>query len=86
MVTIKSMDVRGNFKRFCDRACSGEALIISRPKNENVVLLSEEEYNDLLKMKNTINNNYLTMLDKSIEMAEKGKSISKSIEELESFE
>ena len=33
MLAVKSMDVRGHFKEWCDKVFSGETLIISRPKN-----------------------------------------------------
>ncbi len=41
MLAVKSMDVRGHFKEWCDKVFSGETLIISRPKNEKE--LEEEE-------------------------------------------
>ncbi len=84
MLAVKSMDVRDNFKSLCDKACNGEILIISRPKNENVVMLSEKEYNDMLKAKR--NADYLAMLDKSIDEAKAGGFIMKSISELEDYE
>lgn len=34
MLAVKSMDVRDNFKNFCEKVINGETLIISRPKNE----------------------------------------------------
>jgi antitoxin YefM len=34
MLAVKSMDVRDNFKNFCDRVFIGETLIVLRPKNE----------------------------------------------------
>lgn len=43
MLAVKSMDVRGHFKEWCDKVFSGETLIISRPKNENIVMISETE-------------------------------------------
>ena len=49
MLAVKSMDVRDNFKSLCDKVFNGETLIISRPKNENVVMLSEYEYNEMMK-------------------------------------
>lgn len=70
MIAVRSMDVRENFKAFCDKVFQGETLIISRPKNENVVMLSETEYNEMLKAKR--NAEYLAMLDKSIAEAEAG--------------
>ena len=70
MLAVKSMIVRDNFKKFCDKVFHGETLIISRPKNENVVLISEQEYNEMMKAKR--NAEYLAMLDKSMKEAETG--------------
>lgn len=69
MMAVKSMDVRDNFKSLCDKVFEGETLIVSRPKNENIVMLSEKEYNYLQKARK--NAEYLAMLDKSIAEAEK---------------
>lgn len=84
MLAVKSMDVRDNFKSLCDKVFNGETLIISRPKNENVVMLSETEYNNIMKGKR--NAEYLAMLDKSMEEAEAGGFITKTIAELEEYE
>ena len=84
MLAVKSMDVRENFKMFCDRVFKGETLIVSRPKNENVDMLSENEYNEMLKAKK--NAEYLSMLDRSIAEAEAGGFVRKTIEELEANE
>lgn len=84
MLAVKSMDLRDNFKSLCDKVVSGETLVISRPKNENVILLSERQYNDIMKAKR--NAEYLAMLDKSMAEAEAGGLISKTITDLEAFE
>ena len=84
MLAVKSMDVRENFKSFCDKVFKGETLIISRPKNENVVMMSETEYNEIMKAKS--NAEYLAMLDKSIEEAKTGGFVAKTINELEDCE
>ena len=84
MLAVKSMDVRDNFKNLCDRVFNGETLIISRPKNENIVMLSETEYNEMLKLKR--NADYLAMLDKSMTEARTGGFIVKSVDELEDYE
>ena len=84
MLAVKSMDVRDNLKSFCDKVFDGETLIVSRPKNQNVVMMSESEYNNIMKAKR--NAEYLTMLDKSMAEAETGKFIMKSIEELGELE
>lgn len=80
MLAVKSMDVRENFKVFCDKVFHGETLIISRPKNENVVMMSETEYNNIMKEKR--NAEYLAMLDKSMAEAEAGGFVVKSMDEL----
>ena len=82
MLAVKSMDVRENFKSLCDKVFRGETLIVSRPKNENIVMISETEYNDIMKAKK--NADYLAMLDKSI--AEAGGFVTKTIDELENYE
>ena len=80
MLAVKSMDVRDNFKSLCDKVFRGETLIISRPKNENVVMLSEAEYNEMMRIKRNVE--YLTRIDKSLEELNAGKTMSFSLEEL----
>ena len=84
MLAVKSMDVRANFKTLCDKVFNGETLIISRPKNDNIVMLSEHEYNEMMKAKR--NAEYLAMLDKSMAEAEAGGFVAKTISELEAYE
>ena len=84
MIAAKSMDVRQNFKKFCDKDFHGETVIISRKKNENVVMVSEREYNDLIKARR--NAEYLTMLDQSMSEISSGGIVSKSLDELKEFE
>ncbi len=84
MLAVKSMDVRDNFKAFCDKVFNGEILIVSRPKNENIVMMSEADYNDIMKVKR--NAEYLAMLDKSMEEAAAGGFIAKTITDLEAYE
>lgn len=80
MLAVKSMDVRENFKEWCNKVIGGETLIVSRPKNENVVIVSEKEYNELAKAKR--NEEYLKKLDHSFAQLEQGEVIHKSLEEL----
>ena len=84
MLVVKSVDVRNNFKGFCDKVYSGETLIVSRPKNENIVMLSEAEYNHMLKaLKNA---EYLESLQRSIEQVEAGRTVTKTMDELLAME
>ena len=65
-------------------AFHGETLVVSRPKNENVVIISESVYNEMeKKIKNA---EYLAMLDQSIAEAESGGFVTKTIDELEEYE
>ena len=84
MLAVKSMDVRDNFKDFCDKVFQGETLIISRPKNQNIVMLSENEYNNMIKAKR--NAEYMSKINESIENHKKGDTISFTIEELREME
>lgn len=83
MVAVNSMDVRNNFKDFCDRVFQGETVIVSRRKNENVVMISEAQYNDFLKAKR--NSEYLEKLDRSFKQLERGDVVVKTLDELESM-
>ena len=80
MLAVKSMDVRENFKEWCNKVIGGETLIVSRPKNENVVIVSEKEYNEMVKAKR--NEEYLKKLDHSFAQLEQGEAIHKSLDEL----
>lgn len=59
-------------------------MIISRPKNENIVMMSESEYNEIIKAKR--NAEYLAMLDKSMAESEAGGFITKKVDELGEYE
>ena len=84
MIAIKGNDLKENFKSFCEKVFEGETLIISRPKNENVIMISEKSFNDLKKQAE--NAKYLEMLEKSYEEEKNGKVVVKTIKELESYE
>lgn len=81
MLAVKSMDVRDNFRDWCNKVVNGETVVVSRPKNENVIIVSEKEYNDLQKAKR--NTEYLAMLDRSQAQLLHGDVVVKTMEELE---
>lgn len=81
MLNVKSENIKNNFEEYFNKVINGEALMVSMPHNDNIVIISEKEYNELLKIKK--NTEYLAMLDKSIEEYEKGNTITKTIEDLE---
>ena len=47
LVIAKQMDIRSNIKKFFDMANEGEAIVVPRKGNRNVVIISESEYNRL---------------------------------------
>ena len=51
MLVVKSANVRDNFKEWCDKISMGETVVISRPRNENIYMINEAEYNSLQKKK-----------------------------------
>ena len=67
-----------HFESFCDKVSNGETLIISSPENQSIVMLSEKEYNELMKAQR--NADYLLMLDKSMAEAAAGGFVAKSID------
>ena len=81
MLAVKSTDVRDNFRDWCNKVVNGETVVVSRPKNENVIIVSEKEYNDLQKAKR--NTEYLAMLDRSQAQLLHGDVVVKTMEELE---
>ena len=70
MVAVKRTDVKNNFKSLCDRVFLGETIIISRPKNENIVMISEKEFAEYEKARR--NYEYLSKIDRAIEQRNAG--------------
>lgn len=84
MVALKAIDVKNNFKEICAKIINGEIIMLSRPKNQNVVMLSEAEYNELAKAKRNLD--YLAKLDNSINETKVGFAAEKTLEELRAME
>lgn len=50
MIAANFTNVRDNLKAYCDKATYDyETVIITRKNNDNVVLISEEAYNNLME-------------------------------------
>jgi len=63
MITaISTTDLKANFKHYLDRSLKGDAIIITRPKQKNAVLISEEYYNELLAIKGELDGQMRQML------------------------
>ena len=69
---VKPVELRSRQKELLDLAYSGEILIVARPAQKNVVVLSEDEFNKRDKALKNIE--YLNMLDSSLEEARSGEA------------
>ena len=74
MIATNYSEVRNNLKTYCDKATKDyETIIITRKNNENVVLMSEEVYNNLMENLYIRSNlKYYQRLVESIKEVEKG--------------
>lgn len=75
MIATTYSTVRQNFKEYCDKATLDfETIIITRERGDNVVMLSEAEYNNLLEnLRVRSNPQYYNELMESIDQLKKGK-------------
>ena len=71
MIATKPIDLRANLKSYLDDAFNGEPVIVSRKSNRNDVIVSEREYNDLIKAKR--NAEYLEKLQRGISALNAGE-------------
>lgn len=55
MTATLATELKSNFKHFADIASSGDCVIITRPKQTNLVMISETEYNELLNIAKSYN-------------------------------
>ena len=85
MVAVNYSTIRSKIKDYCDKATDeNETVIVTRKDEKNVVLMSLESYNELIKSVKNVD--YIYKIDKSMEQIEKGKTVTKSLEELEAME
>lgn len=50
MIAVNYSQIRENLKKYCDKTTTDyETIVITRKNNKNVVMLSEEAYNNLLE-------------------------------------
>ena len=74
MIATNYSEVRNNLKTYCDKATKDyETIIITRKNNENVDLMSEEVYNNLMENLYIMSNkDYYNELVKRKKEIEKG--------------
>lgn len=73
MLAVKSVNVRDHFKEWCDKISMGETVVVSRPKNENIYMINEAEYNALQKAKR--NAEYTDKLQRGISALNAGMGV-----------
>ena len=83
MIALRTIDMRNDFKKVSDLVNSGEKVLVTRPRNENLVILSEKEYNELDKARR--NAEYLDKIDRSLQQLSEGRVVVKTMEELENM-
>ena len=85
MLAVNYSTIRSKLKDYCDKATEdNETVIVTRKDEKNVVLISLEQYNELIKLARNVE--YLNKIDKSMKQVEEGKVVTKTIEELEAME
>lgn len=83
MTATVTSDLKKNIKFFFDKAYKGEYIFVARPDRKNVVVISEEDFNEYQKLKN--NQEFVTKIKLSETQFKNKKYIEKSITELEAM-
>lgn len=85
MLAVNYSTIRNNLKEYCDKVTEEyETVIVTRKDEKNVVIISLDEYNAM--MKSAKNAAYLDMVDRSIAQLEGGNVVIKTMAELEAME
>jgi len=71
MLAVNYSTMRNNFENYCNRAADeAETVIVTRENEKNIVIMSLEQYNDI--MKTVKNAEYLAKIDQGIAQLESG--------------
>lgn len=71
MLAVNYSTIRNNLKTYCDEATdNNETVIVTRKDEKNVVILSLEKYNQIIKAAQ--NAEYLAMIDRGIAQLSSG--------------
>ena len=72
MLAVNYTTIRNNLKNYCDKATDNdETVIVTRKDEKNVVILSLDRYNQIMKAAR--NAEYLAMIDRSMDQLAKGE-------------
>ena len=71
MLAVNYSTFRSKFKEYCDEATdNNETIIVTRKDEKNVVIISLEQYNQMMKAAR--NAEYLAKLDRAIDQLSSG--------------
>lgn len=85
MLAVNYSTIRNNLKSFCDEATdNNETVIVTRKNEKNVVILSLEKYNQMMKAAQ--NAEYLAMIDRGISQIASGRGQQHELIEVEDDE
>ncbi len=85
MLAVNYSTIRNNLKEYCDKVTDNyETVIVTRKDEKNVVIISLEEYNAIMKAAR--NAAYLDKIDRSLEQISGGEVVKKTMAELEAME
>ena len=71
MLAVNYSTIRNNLKDYCDKVSDeAETVIVTRKGEKNVVIISLEQYNDLMKSQR--NAEYLSKIDRAFQQLETG--------------
>ena len=88
MLAVNYTELRGNMKECLDKVSDDyETLIVTRKKNRNIVMISEETYNNMLENMHLLGNeaNYRWLME-SKKQLETGQVSTKDLIEVEANE
>ena len=83
MLTVNYTELRGNMKECMDKVSDDyETLIITRKKNRNIVMISEETYNNMLENMHLLGNeaNYRWLMESKRQLENGQAKVRKLIE------
>ena len=82
MLAVNYSTIRNNLKSYCDRATDeNETVIVTRKNEKNIVIMSLEQYNSMLKAAR--NTEYLAKIDRGIEQLDNGEGTLHELIEVE---
>ena len=85
MLAVNYSTIRNNLKDYCDKATDeSETVIVTRKHEKNVVIMSLEQYNSMMKALR--NSEYLAKIDRAYEQLESGQGHSHDLIEVDADE